>query len=131
MVVEGEVVVTVVGVVCMYITTPYMFYLLPFLPSLLPLSPSLPLSLPPSHLVFILFFPVLFALGWLPQPDTFAIYFMEQIDMHIFGGTSSTGLLCSLYAITRNILVGVVLWPLGYAAFSNLEVCNYVQVFGI
>lgn len=44
-----------------------------------------PLSPPPS--VFILCFPVLFALGWLPQFDTFIICLGEQIDIHMFGGT--------------------------------------------
>ena len=83
---------------------------------------TLSLSIFLSHnAVFILFFPALFALGLMPQANTFAIYFMEQIDMHVFGGTASTGLLCSLYALTRSILVAVVLWPLGYLAFNRLE----------
>ena len=42
-----------------------------------------------THTVFILFFPILFILGWLPQSDTFAIYFLEQIDIHVFGGTGT------------------------------------------
>jgi len=37
------------------------------------------------YIVFLLFFPILFMLGWLPQPDTFAIYFAEQLDIHVFG----------------------------------------------
>ena len=53
----------------------------------LSLSPFLPFSLPPSLPVFILFFPILFVWGLLPQADTFLIYLVEQIDMHIFGGT--------------------------------------------
>ena len=69
-----------------------------------------------------MFFPLLFAFGLMPQANTFAIYFMEQVDMHVFGGTASTGLLCSCYAIARSLLAGVALWALGYAAFSQLEV---------
>ena len=29
----------------------------------------------------------MFALGWLPQFDTFTIHLCEQMDIHIFGGT--------------------------------------------
>ena len=63
-----------------------------FSPSLLPLPP---LSLP----VLILFFPLLFAWGLLPQADTFVIYLAEQIDMHIFGGTGHTLTQHSLYSL--------------------------------
>jgi len=49
--------------------------------------PTHPLFPPPPPSVFILCFPVLFALGWLPQFDTFIICLGEQIDIHMFGGT--------------------------------------------
>ncbi len=75
-----------------------------------------------THTVFILFFPLLFAFGWLPQADTFVIFLLEQIDIHVFGGTPATGLICGFYALARSILVAAVLWPLGYAAFARLEV---------
>ena len=42
--------------------------------------------------------------------------------MHIFGGTASTGLLCSFYAILRSVSAVAVLWGLGYAGFSQLDV---------
>lgn len=44
-------------------------------------------------LVFILFFPVIFTIGLLPQVDTFIIYAGEQIDINIFGGTGKQILL--------------------------------------
>uniref|UniRef100_A0A4W4EA62 Pecanex-like protein n=1 Tax=Electrophorus electricus TaxID=8005 RepID=A0A4W4EA62_ELEEL len=34
-------------------------------------------------------FPISFLLGLLPQINTFIIYVLEQIDMHLFGGTAS------------------------------------------
>lgn len=37
--------------------------------------------------VFALCFPVIFLFGLLPQVNTFAMCLLEQIDMHIFGGT--------------------------------------------
>ena len=79
------------------------------------------LSLSLSLSVFILFFPVLFVFGWLPQLDTFIIYFCEQIDMNIFGGTAMTGLICALYSVGRSVLACLALLPLGYAAFYTLK----------
>lgn len=40
---------------------------------------------PPA--VFALCFPVIFLFGLLPQVNTFVMCLLEQIDMHIFGGT--------------------------------------------
>ncbi len=69
-----------------------------------------------------MFFPVLFAFGWLPQADTFIIFLLEQIDIHVFGGTPATGLICAVYAVARSVMVAALLWPLAYAASSRLEV---------
>jgi len=35
---------------------------------------------------FILGFPIIFLIGLLPQVNTFTMYALEQIDMHVFGG---------------------------------------------
>lgn len=43
------------------------------------------LSAPPP--VFALCFPVIFLFGLLPQVNTFVMCLLEQIDMHIFGGS--------------------------------------------
>ncbi len=75
-----------------------------------------------SPLVFILFLPLLFMFGWLPQADTFTTWFCEQLDMHLFGGTPATGLVCSLYSLGRSMAMVAVLWPLGWAAFNTLNV---------
>ena len=42
--------------------------------------------------------------------------------MHIFGGTPATGLICGLYSVARSVLVAALVLPLGYAAFTTLEV---------
>ena len=125
----------------------YMYFLPPFLPFFLQLH-----SFSFLFTVFILFLPVLFTLGWMPQCDTFLINLLEHIDIHIFGGTgdsfmsrdchvmqslsplslfpplspllsliASTGLVCSAYAMVRNIFAVLCLFPLGYAAFVSLE----------
>lgn len=72
----------------------------------------------------------------MPQFDTFFITVLEQIDMHVFGGTgelvappttcdllsvASTGLVCSLYSVGRSLLAVAILWPLGYGAFVSLD----------
>lgn len=41
--------------------------------------------------VFALCFPVIFLFGLLPQVNTFVMCLLEQIDMHIFGGTGKNG----------------------------------------
>jgi len=40
--------------------------------------------------VFILCFPLIFTLGLLPQVNTFIMYLLEQIDMHVFGGNGKS-----------------------------------------
>lgn len=37
--------------------------------------------------VFTLCFPVIFLFGLLPQVNTFLMCLLEQVDMHMFGGT--------------------------------------------
>ncbi|XP_051503536.1 pecanex-like protein 2 isoform X4 [Myxocyprinus asiaticus] len=49
-------------------------------------------------------FPITFLLGLFPQINTFVIYFLEQIDMHFFGGTAATGLLSAVYCIVRSLI---------------------------
>uniref|UniRef100_A0A671L696 Pecanex-like protein n=1 Tax=Sinocyclocheilus anshuiensis TaxID=1608454 RepID=A0A671L696_9TELE len=49
-------------------------------------------------------FPVTFLLGLFPQINTFVIYFLEQIDMHFFGGTAATGLPSAAYCIVRSLI---------------------------
>ena len=40
--------------------------------------------------VFMLCFPIIFTLGLLPQVNTFGMYILEQIEMHIFGGSGKS-----------------------------------------
>lgn len=42
---------------------------------------------PPPPPVFALCFPVIFLFGLLPQVNTFVMCLLEQIDMHVFGGS--------------------------------------------
>lgn len=42
--------------------------------------------------IFLLSFPLIFSLGLFPQINTFTMYFLEQIDMHVFGGNAAGSL---------------------------------------
>uniref|UniRef100_A0A3Q4GNS0 Pecanex-like protein n=1 Tax=Neolamprologus brichardi TaxID=32507 RepID=A0A3Q4GNS0_NEOBR len=61
-------------------------------------------------IVFALCFPVIFLFGLLPQVNTFVMCLLEQIDMHIFGGTATTSPLSSLYSLIRSVLVAALLY---------------------
>lgn len=61
-------------------------------------------------IVFALCFPVIFLFGLLPQVNTFIMCLLEQIDMHIFGGTATTSPLSSLFSLMRSVLVAAVLY---------------------
>lgn len=43
--------------------------------------------------IFLLSFPLIFSLGLFPQINTFTMYLMEQIDMHVFGGNAAGSLI--------------------------------------
>uniref|UniRef100_A0A3B3Y3C4 Pecanex-like protein n=1 Tax=Poecilia mexicana TaxID=48701 RepID=A0A3B3Y3C4_9TELE len=61
-------------------------------------------------IVFALCFPVIFLFGLLPQVNTFVMCLLEQIDMHIFGGTATTSPLSSLFSLIRSIVVAALLY---------------------
>uniref|UniRef100_A0A4W6D4X1 Pecanex-like protein n=1 Tax=Lates calcarifer TaxID=8187 RepID=A0A4W6D4X1_LATCA len=61
-------------------------------------------------IVFALCFPVIFLFGLLPQVNTFVMCLLEQIDMHIFGGTATTSPLSSLFSLIRSVLVAALLY---------------------
>ncbi|KAI2651271.1 Pecanex-like protein 3 [Labeo rohita] len=61
-------------------------------------------------IVFTLCFPVIFLFGLLPQVNTFLMCLLEQVDMHIFGGTATTSPLSSVYSLLRSILVAALVY---------------------
>ena len=68
--------------------------------------------------IIILMFPLLFSLGLFPQINTFTMYLLEQIDMHIFGSGASCSLLSSFLSVLRSILACVILYG---PAYGGLE----------
>lgn len=43
--------------------------------------------------ILLLCFPIIFSVGLCPQINTFLMYLLEQIDMHVFGGNAASSLL--------------------------------------
>lgn len=62
----------------------------------------------------LLFFPLLFSLGLFPQINTFLVYALEQLDMHVFGGNAVCGLLAGLVGLIKSILACFILYGLAY-----------------
>lgn len=69
--------------------------------------------------VVILLFPFLFSLGLFPQINTFAMYFLEQIDMHIFGSNAACSLLSSFLSVIRSILACTLLFGPAFGGLSE------------
>ncbi|XP_065095593.1 protein pecanex isoform X2 [Ochlerotatus camptorhynchus] len=69
--------------------------------------------------VVILLFPFLFSLGLFPQINTFAMYFLEQLDMHIFGSNAACSLLSSFLSIIRSMLACTLLFGPAFGGLSE------------
>uniref|UniRef100_UPI00405349CB pecanex-like protein 3 n=1 Tax=Danio rerio TaxID=7955 RepID=UPI00405349CB len=61
-------------------------------------------------IVFTLCFPMIFLFGLLPQVNTFLMCLLEQVDMHVFGGTATTSPLSSVYSLLRSLLVAALVY---------------------
>lgn len=64
--------------------------------------------------LFLLTLPLMFMIGVLPQVNTLVFHLMEQIEMHIFGGTAAFSWLSALVALVRSIVSVAVLSGIGY-----------------
>ncbi|XP_069500942.1 pecanex-like protein 3 isoform X2 [Ambystoma mexicanum] len=60
--------------------------------------------------VFILCFPAIFLFGLLPQVNTCVMYLLEQLDMHVLGGTATTSPITAVYSLVRSLLVAALLY---------------------
>lgn len=68
---------------------------------------------------FLLFLPIAFSLGLLPQVNTFFMYTLEQIDIHLFGGNATSSLKASAYCVLRSCLAVSILFGLAYVALNE------------
>ncbi|XP_049826053.1 pecanex-like protein 1 isoform X3 [Aethina tumida] len=76
--------------------------------------------------IFILSFPILFSLGLFPQINTFVLYLLEQIDMHIFGGNAMGSLTAAFYCIFRSVLAVTVLFGLAYGGLCEEKSSQHI-----
>ena len=76
--------------------------------------------------LFVLFFPFLFSLGLFPQINTFLLYFLEQVDMHVFGGNAMPSLVASFYCIFRSVLAVLVAFVFAYLGLSEPKLSQHL-----
>ncbi|XP_043237692.1 pecanex-like protein 1 isoform X2 [Amphibalanus amphitrite] len=67
----------------------------------------------------LLLLPLLHTAGLLPQVDTFAMYLLEQFDIHLFGGTACTSLPAAVYAAARSLLAVAALYGFAYGGLRE------------
>ncbi|VVC36055.1 Hypothetical protein CINCED_3A002996 [Cinara cedri] len=68
---------------------------------------------------FLLFLPIAFSLGLLPQVNTFFMYTLEQIDIHLFGGNATSSLKASAYCVLRSCFAVSILYGIAYVALNE------------
>ncbi|CAB3408931.1 unnamed protein product [Caenorhabditis bovis] len=66
----------------------------------------------------LLFMPVAFTFGWLPQVNTLFHHILEQFEMHIFGGTASFGVFSAIMQMLKSAFVYAILASLCHVAFT-------------
>ncbi|EDW82043.2 uncharacterized protein Dwil_GK25341 [Drosophila willistoni] len=69
--------------------------------------------------ILLLCFPIVFSVGLCPQINTFLMYLLEQIDMHVFGGNAASSLLGSFLCVIRSILAVMLLYGPLYGALDE------------
>lgn len=67
----------------------------------------------------LLLFPVLFSLGLFPQINTFLIYLIEQIDMHVFGGNAVCSLGSAFISLARSVIACLLLYGPVFGGLSE------------
>lgn len=76
---------------------------------------------------FLLFFPLSFSLGLFPQVNTFLMYLLEQIDMHVFGGNATSSLSAAVYCIARSLGAIGVLYGFAYSGLVEGKKSQYTK----
>ncbi|EDV95218.1 protein pecanex [Drosophila grimshawi] len=79
-----------------------------------------------SLYVLLLCFPIIFSVGLCPQINTFLMYLLEQLDMHLFGGNAASSLLGSFLCLVRSVLAVLLLYGPLYAALDEHRGTQYI-----
>lgn len=64
--------------------------------------------------IILLCLPLLFLFGLLPQCSTFLLCILENLDMHLFGGTAMINIPGALYSFILSIIYFIFLSIVGY-----------------
>lgn len=67
----------------------------------------------------LLMLPIFFSLGLFPQINTFLMYVLEQLDMHVFGGSAVCSLLAAFLGIFRSLLACLMLFGPAYGGLAE------------
>eukprot|EP00794_Sanderia_malayensis_P020280 gene20280-22266_t len=70
-------------------------------------------------IVFVLIFPLIFVFGLLPQINTFTMYILEQLDVHVFGGTAMTSVVGSIYSFFRSVISVLILYAICFGSMKK------------
>ncbi|XP_016982361.1 protein pecanex [Drosophila rhopaloa] len=76
--------------------------------------------------ILLLCFPIIFSVGLCPQINTFLMYLLEQIDMHVFGGNAASSLLGSFLCVVRSVLAVMLLYGPLYGALDEQRGTQYI-----
>ena len=79
---------------------------------------------------FLLFFPLIFVLGLLPQINTFVMYLLEQVDIHLLGGNATSSLLSAIYCVIRSLVAISIVIGFAYGGLTG-ELANLIFPFSI
>lgn len=78
------------------------------------------------NLILILCFPVLFSIGLFPQINTFLLYALEQIDMHVFGGNAAASLTAGFTSLFKNWLAVGILYGFIFGALAEPQSTQHI-----
>ncbi|VDK19883.1 unnamed protein product [Anisakis simplex] len=67
----------------------------------------------------VLLLPIAFTLGLLPQVNTMLLHVMEQVEMHVFGGTACFSLISACIQLTKSLLAFALLSLLAHFAHRD------------
>lgn len=74
----------------------------------------------------LLCLPVFFSLGLFPQINTFLMYVLEQMDMHVFGGSAVCSLIAAIIGVLRSCLACLVLYGPAFGGLSEPKGTQHV-----
>lgn len=77
-------------------------------------------------LLLLIMLPILFSFGLFPQINTFLIYLLEQIDMHVFGGNAVCSLTSSILNVLRSMLACGVVYGFAIGGLSEPKNTQHV-----